>query len=81
MNLHALKKLVVGKTVLISVGGIDSGAEAYRRIRAGASLVQVYTALVYEGPGLPRRINEELLRLMERDGVKGMAEAVGTDRR
>ena len=66
--------------VLISVGGIDSGAEAYRRLRAGASLVQIYTALVYEGPGLPRRINEELLALMARDGVKTMAEAVGAGR-
>ena len=78
---EAVAKALFGRAVLISVGGIDSGAEAYRRIRAGASLVQVYTALVYEGPGLPRRINEELLRLMERDGVKGMAEAVGADRR
>ena len=78
---EAVAKALFGKAVLISVGGIDSGAEAYRRIRAGASLVQVYTALVYEGPGLPRRINEELLRLMERDGMKGMAEAVGADRR
>ncbi len=77
---EAVAKALFGRAVLISVGGIDSGAEAYRRIRAGASLVQVYTALVYEGPGLPRRINEELLRLMERDGVKGMAEAVGADR-
>jgi dihydroorotate dehydrogenase len=78
---EAVAKALFGRALLISVGGIDSGAEAYRRIRAGASLVQVYTALVYEGPGLPRRINEELLRLMERDGVKGMAEAVGADRR
>ena len=78
---EVVAKALFGRAVLISVGGIDSGAEAYRRIRAGASLVQVYTALIYEGPGLPRRINEELLRLMERDGVKGMAEAVGADRR
>ena len=78
---EAVAKALFGRAVLISAGGIDSGAEAYRRIRAGASLVQVYTALVYEGPGLPRRINEELLRLMERDGVKGMAELIGADRR
>ncbi|PWQ83203.1 dihydroorotate dehydrogenase (quinone), partial [Stenotrophomonas maltophilia] len=49
---------------LIAVGGIDSGAEAYARIRAGASLVQVYTALVYEGPGLPRRIVQDLAALL-----------------
>jgi dihydroorotate dehydrogenase len=76
----ALARRLFGRAVLISVGGIDSGAEAYRRLRAGASLVQVYTALVYQGPGLARRINEELLQLMERDGVKGMGEVIGADR-
>ena len=74
---EAVAKALFGKAVLISVGGIDSGAEAYRRLRAGASLVQVYTGLIYEGPGLPRRINEELLRLMERDGVKSIYEIIG----
>src|SRR5215210_3130123 len=78
---EAVAKALFGKAVLISVGGIDSGAEAYRRLRAGASLVQIYTALIYEGPSLPRRINEELLRLMERDGVKGIGEVIGADRR
>lgn len=75
--LEAVAKALFGRTVLISVGGIDSGAEAYRRLRAGASLVQIYTALIYEGPSLPRRINEELLALMERDGVKGIYEIIG----
>jgi dihydroorotate dehydrogenase len=73
-------RVVFGKTVLISVGGIDSGAEAYRRLKAGASLVQIYTALIYEGPGLPRRINEELLALMERDGMKEIGEVIGAER-
>ncbi|HEX4962072.1 MAG TPA: quinone-dependent dihydroorotate dehydrogenase [Thermoanaerobaculia bacterium] len=73
-------RAVFGRTVLISAGGIDSGAEAYRRLRAGASLVQTYTALVYEGPSLPRRINEELLALMARDGVKGIGEVIGAGR-
>jgi len=77
--LEALAKALFGRTVLISVGGIDSGAEAYRRLRAGASLVQIYTALIYEGPSLPRRINEELLRLMERDGVRGIYEIIGAE--
>ena len=75
--LEAVAKALFGRTVLISVGGIDSGAEAYRRLRAGASLVQIYTALIYEGPSLPRRINEELLALMERDRVKGIHEIIG----
>jgi dihydroorotate dehydrogenase len=79
--LEAVAKVLFGRTVLISVGGIDSGVEAYRRLRAGASLVQIYTALIYEGPSLPRRINEELLRLMERDGVRTISEVVGADRK
>lgn len=73
-------RAVYGRTLLISVGGIDSGAEAYRRLKAGASLVQLYTALIYEGPGLPRRINEELLMLMERDGAETLAEVIGAKR-
>jgi dihydroorotate dehydrogenase len=77
--LAEVARAVYGKTVLVSAGGIDSGAEAYRRLRAGASLVQIYTALVYEGPRLPRRINEELLALMKRDGVKGIAEVIGAE--
>ena len=76
----AVARRLFGRAVLVSVGGIGSGAEAYRRLRAGASLVQVYTALIYEGPSLARRINEELLALMERDGVKSLAEAEGADR-
>lgn len=59
---------------IIGVGGIFSGEDAHRVILAGASLVQIYTGLVYEGPLLPRRINRELLRLMERDGIKSMSE-------
>ena len=66
---------------LISVGGIDSGAEAYARLRAGASLVQLYTALVYEGPGLPARILRELDALLKRDGFAAVADAVGVDAR
>ncbi len=65
--------------VLISAGGIDSGAEAYARLRAGASLVQLYTALVYEGPSLPGRINRELLALLARDGFSHVGQAVGAD--
>jgi dihydroorotate dehydrogenase len=76
----AVAARLFGRAVLISVGGIDSGAEAYRRLRAGANLVQVYTALVYQGPSLARRINEELLELMRRDGAKGIGEVIGADR-
>lgn len=64
---------------LIAAGGIASGADAYERIRAGASLVQLYTALVYEGPGLARRIRRDLRTLVQRDGFANLAEAVGVD--
>ncbi|MDB5709652.1 MAG: dihydroorotate dehydrogenase [Sphingomonas bacterium] len=66
-----------GKIALVAVGGIDSGAEAYVRIRAGASLVQLYTALVFQGPGLARRITKDLSTLLARDGFKNVSEAIG----
>ena len=67
-----------GTMPLISVGGIDGADEAYARIRAGASLVQLYTALVYHGPGLARRIVRGLAANLRRDGFATVAEAVGT---
>ncbi len=69
-----------GTIPLIAAGGIESGADAFARIRAGASLVQLYSALVYEGPGLARRICRELAGLLEREGFRNVAEAVGTER-
>ncbi|HEY9785538.1 MAG TPA: quinone-dependent dihydroorotate dehydrogenase [Candidatus Obscuribacterales bacterium] len=63
---------------IIGCGGISTGSDAYEFIRAGASAVEIYTALVYGGPFLPRRINFELARLLERDGLS-VAEAVGID--
>lgn len=68
-----------GSIPLVGVGGISTAADAYARVRAGAALVQLYTALIYEGPFLPRRINRGLLRLMDRDGVKRISDAVGTE--
>jgi dihydroorotate dehydrogenase len=67
-----------GGIALVAAGGIDSGAEAYARICAGASLIQLYTALVFHGPGLARRIARDLSALLERDGFKNVADAVGT---
>lgn len=66
-----------GAVPLIAVGGIASGAEVYARIRAGASLVQLYTGLVYEGPGLAARMLRDLDALLARDGFSSVAEAVG----
>jgi dihydroorotate dehydrogenase len=64
---------------IIGVGGIFSAADAYEKIRAGASLVEVFTGLIYEGPALVRDIHRGLLRLLERDGFGSLAEAVGTE--
>lgn len=64
---------------LIGCGGVGSGADAYAKIRAGATLVQLYSAMVYEGPPLIRRIKDELAALLARDGFASVADAVGAD--
>lgn len=63
---------------LIYAGGVRSAEDAYARLKAGASLVQLYTALIYEGPGVLRRILRGLQQLMDRDGVKRIGDVVGT---
>lgn len=68
-----------GSIPLIAAGGIASAEDAYARIRAGASLVQLYSALVFEGPWLPRRINAGLKALLARDGFANVSDAVGAD--
>ena len=66
-----------GRVPIVGVGGVSSAADAYAKIRAGASLVQLYTALVYEGPGLIERIKRELAGMLARDGHASIAAAVG----
>jgi len=66
-----------GKVPLIGVGGVASGADAYAKIRAGASLVQLYTGLVYGGPGLVQEIKRDLADLLAADGYRRVADAVG----
>lgn len=75
--LRRMRRRVSANIVLIGAGGIFSGADAYEKIRAGASLVQLYTGLVYEGPGLVTRIKKELLACLTRDGFATIADAVG----
>ena len=65
---------------LISAGGIASAEDAWARIRAGASLVQLYSALVYHGPGLARRIASGLTDILAREGIPSISDAVGTER-
>lgn len=66
-----------GKLPLIGVGGVASGEDAYAKIHAGASLVQLYTSLVYRGPALIGAIKRDLARLLDRDGFSSVADAVG----
>ena len=75
--LASLYRLTKGKIPLIGCGGVASGADAYAKIRAGASLVQVYSALVFEGPGLAGRIKHELAACLRADGFARVADAVG----
>jgi dihydroorotate dehydrogenase len=77
-RLADFRKATGGALPLVGVGGIASAEDAWARIRAGASLVQLYSAMVYQGPGIARRILRGLLDLMRRDGFGSVAEAVGT---
>jgi dihydroorotate dehydrogenase len=77
----AMYKALGGRLPIVGCGGIASGADAYARIRAGASLVQLYSALVYHGPGLVERITAELAACLRADGFASVAAAVGADHR
>lgn len=82
LSLQRLKdfRAVLGNRLpLIGVGGIGNAEQAYARLRAGASLVQLYSALVYEGPYLAKRINAGLKQLMARDGFGHISEVIGID--
>jgi dihydroorotate dehydrogenase len=70
-----------GRLPIIGVGGIRSDADAWERIRAGASLVQLYSGFVYEGPGLVRKLNRGLLRRLRNEGMASISEAVGAAHR
>jgi dihydroorotate dehydrogenase len=74
-------RLTSGKVPLIGVGGISSAEQAYAKIRAGASLLQLYSALVYRGTWLVGEINRGLIAFLQRDGFARLADAVGADHR
>lgn len=74
-------RLTRGRLALVGLGGVASSAEAYAKIRAGASLVALYTGLIYRGPGLVSRIKRELAQLLARDGFSSVKDAVGADLR
>lgn len=79
---EVLKKAYVladGRMPLVGAGGVSSGEELYAKIRAGASLVQLYTAMAYQGPSIVQRIKRELIELLDRDGFINVQQAVGVD--
>ena len=79
--LAAMHRFTEGRIPIVGCGGIASGADAYAKIRAGASLVQLYSALVFQGFGLIGQIKTELAALLRRDGFSSVREAVGADQR
>jgi dihydroorotate dehydrogenase len=78
--LRLFRAVVPESFTLIGAGGIASGADAYAKIRAGASAVQLYSSLVYEGPGLVRRIKRDLVAHLKSDGFSSVSEAIGVDK-
>lgn len=78
---EAIAKELYGKTTLISVGGISSAKEAYKRIKAGASLVEIYSGLIFHGFDMIKDINTELTELIKADGYANITEAIGSDRK
>ncbi len=78
-KIRVFYKHLNGKIPIIGVGGISSAQDAYEKIKAGASLVQLYTALIYQGPSLPVDINTGLMELLRKDGYSHISEAVGID--
>lgn len=77
--IRSFYKLTNGDIPIIGVGGISSAAQAYEKIKAGASLVQLYSALVFKGPNVVNGINTGLIHLLEQDGFASIEEAVGAD--
>ena len=79
MALRRFRRASAGEIPLIGVGGIANSDDAWERIRAGASLIQLYTAMVYEGPGIAGRIAHSLAQRLRREGFGNIAEAVGSE--
>lgn len=77
--IRRIYKMTEGKLPIVGCGGIFTAEDAYEKIRAGASLVQLYTSLIYEGPAVNRRIVRGLSALLKRDGFSRLADAVGVD--
>lgn len=84
MSTNVIRKmysLTKGEVPIIGVGGVDSGQEAWSKVKAGASLVQVYTGMVYQGPVIAAKIRKELAILVKKEGLENLQQAVGLDHR
>jgi dihydroorotate dehydrogenase len=79
--IRRVARRTAGRVPIVGSGGVMSAEDAYAKLRAGASLVQVYTGFIYGGPGFPKRVNEGLARLLARDGFTAVEQAVGADLR
>jgi|TARA_B110000240_G_scaffold119783_1_gene134011 dihydroorotate dehydrogenase len=79
--LRKMYKATGGDIPLVGCGGVNSGEDVYRKIKAGASLVQLYTAFAYRGPGMLPEMKNELQKCLERDGYASVGDAVGADHR
>ena len=66
-----------GKANIVGVGGVDSGQSAFEKISAGANVVQLYTGMIYQGPGVVKKIKKELIEILKKEKIKNITEAVG----
>jgi len=66
-----------GKIKIIGVGGVDSGKSAFEKLTAGADAIQLYTCMVYKGPGIVKEIKKELISILKKENFKNISEAVG----
>ena len=71
-------KEIKGEILIIGVGGVNSGLTAYERLKSGANLLQLYTSMIYEGPGIVKKIKSELIDILEKEKIKNISEIVGT---
>ena len=71
-------KEIKGEIPIIGVGGVNSGLTAYEKLKSGANLLQLYTGMIYEGPGIVKKIKVELINILEKEKIKNVSEIVGS---
>jgi Dihydroorotate dehydrogenase len=73
-------EILKGKVFIIGVGGVDSGKSAYEKFLRGANLIQLYTGMVYQGPNIASKISEELINILEKEGIKNLSDIIGNQK-